>query len=114
MSYLPLILLFAAVAAFWYESLRARESAIGYCRAQCQLRNVQLLDQTVALVRLRSRWGMEGFRLLRTYRFDYSEAGTERWEGHLTLLGVRPVEFSLGLPADASSEDDSPPPPRLH
>jgi hypothetical protein len=117
MSYLPFILLFAAIAAFWYDSLRARESAMSYCRAQCSARRVQLLDQTVALARLRPRWGMEGFRLLRTYRFEYSEAGTERWEGHLTLLGIRPMEFSLGLPAEAGpdgEEEDAPPPPRLH
>jgi hypothetical protein len=114
MSYLPLILLFAAIAAFWYDSLRARESALKYCRAQCNARKVQLLDQTVALARLRPRWGMDGFRLLRTYRFEFSEVGTERWEGHLTLLGIRPMEFSLGLPAAEADEDDAPPPPRLH
>jgi len=116
MSYLPWILLFAAIAAFWYDSLRARESALVFCRAQCSVHKVQLLDQTVALSRLRPRWGQQGLRWLRTYRFEFSEEGTERWEGHITLLGVRPMEFSLGLPSEAVSgeDDDSPPPPRIH
>lgn len=92
------LLLIAACAWLWLDATRARELAVHTCIRGCQQRGVQLLDQTVALVRLSPAIGRGRLTLRRIYRFEYSEEGVERQDGHLTLIGRDLVEFSLGLP----------------
>ena len=96
---LALLALFA-LGWFWLDSLRARELAIGICRAACDHQDLQFLDQTVALRRLSLRRTPAGLRLRRVYRFDFSEEGVGRRNGHLTLVGLDLEELSLGLPND--------------
>lgn len=86
------------VGWFWLDSMRAREIALGICRAACERRGVQFLDQTVALRKLGIRWPNQGLRFRRVYRFDFSEEGVGRRNGYLVLLGTDLVEISLGLP----------------
>ncbi len=83
---------------FWLDSLRAREIAIGICRAACEQRDLQLLDQAVALQRIGVRRTPEGLRLRRVFRFDFSEEGVGRHSGTLVLRGIELEDFSLGLP----------------
>jgi hypothetical protein len=83
---------------FWLDSLRARELATGVCRAACKQRGLQFLDQTVALRHLGVRRTFAGLRFRRVYRFDFSEEGAGRRQGHLVLLGLDLEEISFGLP----------------
>jgi hypothetical protein len=83
---------------FWLDSLRARELATGVCRAACRQRDLQLLDQTVALRRLTVHRTIDGLRLRRVYRFDFSEEGAGRRNGYLVLSGLDLEEISFGLP----------------
>ena len=83
---------------FWLDSLRAREIAIGLCQAACRQRDLQWLDQTVALRRLGLTWRAEGVRLRRVYRFDFSEEGMERRQGYIVMRGLNLEELSFGLP----------------
>ena len=83
---------------FWLDSLRAREIALGICRAACEQRDLQFLDQAVALRRLRLAWGREGVRLRRVYRFDFSEEGVGRRSGYLVMRGMGLEDLSFGLP----------------
>ena len=69
------ILVLLLAGWFWLDSLRARELATGICRAACEQRGLQFLDQTVALRRLGVRRTPAGLRLRRVYRFDFSEEG---------------------------------------
>ncbi|HEC16613.1 MAG TPA: DUF3301 domain-containing protein [Sedimenticola sp.] len=94
---LATILLLILAVWLWLDSLRAKEQAVGICARACDEHLVQLLDQTVTLHRLGLRWGPEGIRLRRIYRFDYSEDGTGRHTGHLVLVGSRLEELSMGL-----------------
>lgn len=68
MNSLWAIFILLLIGWYWLDSLRARELALGICRAACEQRALQLLDQTVALRRLRLRWTADGIRLRRTYR----------------------------------------------
>ena len=86
------------VGWFWLDSLRARELATEICRAACEQRGLQLLDQTVALRHLRTRRTAAGLRLRRIYRFDFSEEGVGRRNGHLVLVGLDLENIDLGLP----------------
>ena len=98
MNYLLAILALLLLGWFWLDSLRARELATGICRAACEQRNVQFLDQTVALRHLGVRRTHAGLRLRRVYRFDFSEEGLGRRGGYLVLLGLDLESISLGLP----------------
>lgn len=76
------------VGWFWFDSLRARESAVRAARLACQADGVQLLDDTVALDALGLRRGDDGKPMLRRiYRFEFSDTGNNRLDGSVTLLG---------------------------
>jgi hypothetical protein len=92
---LPLLLILAAfsVAA---NSLRARERARHFAHALCARAGLQLLDQTVALrrVRLRRIPGV-GLRVLRCYRFEVSTDGHDRRHGSLDLIDGEVASYDL-------------------
>ena len=95
-----LTVIIIAVVWLFLDSLRAQERAITICNKACEERNVQFLDQTVSLHRIGVRWGAEGIRLRRIFRFDYSDDGENRHTGHLILAGTRQEELSMGLISD--------------
>ncbi len=98
MDSLVALLLLLLLGWFWLDSLRAREIAIAICRAACEQRELQLLDQAVALQRIGLGRTPRGLRLRRVFRFDFSEEGVGRRTGYLILRGVDLEAFSLGLP----------------
>ncbi|MEO8959611.1 MAG: DUF3301 domain-containing protein [Rudaea sp.] len=117
---LPLILILLA-AYFWQAALRSREQARALGRALCQRANVQLLDDTVALQRMRIERGRDGWlRLLRRYRFELSTDGTDRHCGSLDILAGAVVSYTMPQlePASGALPDDPMQPyrlpPRLH
>jgi len=83
------VALLAGLAWFWFDSLRARESAVRAARLACRADDVQLLDDTVALAALGVQRGDEGRPMLRRiYRFEFSDTGNNRLPGSITLLGA--------------------------
>lgn len=85
-----LIVLLAAIVWVWIDALRARDAALQACRRLSERLGVQLLDETVALRRLRPARDRDGrVRLRRHFRFEYSESGHERRQGEAVLLGCR-------------------------
>ncbi|KAA6184053.1 DUF3301 domain-containing protein [Thiohalocapsa marina] len=81
----------------WLDALRAREMAIGLARRACAKSGVQLLDQAVALRRLSLRWTRQGVRVHRRYRFEFSEEGIGRRQGHVILTGLRLESLTLDM-----------------
>ena len=81
------LLLLAALALFWLSSVNARDRAREAARGFCERQGWQLLDQTVALRRLRPRRHATGLQWERRYRFDFSPEGTGRRSGELTMVG---------------------------
>ncbi len=74
----------------WRDAMRARETAIEVCRRACRGYGVQLLDDTVALSRLRVvAGGRHGLTLRRIYEFEVSADGHTREGGCVTLTGAR-------------------------
>lgn len=101
-SLLLLAVLLGALV-FWRNSLRAREEAVRASRAACDLRGHQFLDDTVSLARLGVARGGQGWPLLRrTYEFEFSIDGYDRFVGSVTLFGTR-VE-SVYLPEGIARE----------
>jgi hypothetical protein len=93
---LAAIVLVLAAAWLWFDSLRAREHAVAAGRAACARYGVQLLDETVAITRLRVARDAEGrLRLRRTYVFEFSETGDNRRHGAIVMLGAQLEDLQL-------------------
>jgi hypothetical protein len=68
--------------------MRAREHALRACAKACKEINAQLLDQTVALQRIRIARDHGGrASWLRTYRFEYTHDGAQRLRGSVIIRG---------------------------
>ena len=83
-----LLALFAALAWFWFDSLRARELALRTgARAYADI-NVQFLDQSVSVDWLRLGRDARGqLQLRRVFSFDFSDNGADRRRGKIVILG---------------------------
>ncbi len=84
---IPLLLALAAVGLWWAGAVAARDRAIAAARVLCRDEGWQLLDETVALARLRPVRGDRGLQLERRYRFEFSADGGERSVGGVRLVG---------------------------
>ena len=88
---------------FWLDSARAREIATERARIECRRRGLLLLDDTVALRRLRLRATPQGLRFRRQFDFDFNDGTEARYRGGVTLLGVQVADFDLGGWRDSGS-----------
>ena len=95
MSTLLVMMICAAIALAWWSSARdAAERAEDLGREACHAAGVQWLDQTVHASGLRLRRGQDGrLGFERSFRFEYSEDGSDRHIGRLVLRGGRLVAF---------------------
>jgi hypothetical protein len=104
---LVIILFLSALAWLWFDSVRARETAVRSATSACRAAHRQFLDDTVAIARLRLARDDAGRLLLeRTYRFEFSDTGNNRRPGQIRLLGQEIV--ALQLP-DWPGNDADPP-----
>ena len=95
--WLPL-LAFMVLIGSWYHVLRLRERATSHARRLCERHGVQLLDDSVALHRLRVDWRRGTLHVLREYRFETSRGGDDRQPASIRLLGDRIVGESMPAP----------------
>lgn len=96
-AFVPFLLVLLAIY-LWQASLRAKERARHFAAALCSDAGVQLLDQTVALQRLRIRRGDDGrLHWLRRYRFELSTNGSDRHQGSLDVMQDRLVAHGLPM-----------------
>jgi hypothetical protein len=92
--------LLVGIGWFWSDSLRKREIALAAARRVCEQAGVQLLDETVALHRLRVRKDENMHsRFYREFSFEYSAAGDDRHPGRIYLLGEANLGVSLIQPS---------------
>ena len=92
------LLLLFTLAGVWFvfDTLRAREAAIGIARRACKEHGLQLLDDTVQGSRLRLARDLEGVaRVRRTFVFEFSEDGFARRTGSLVMLGAQVESLQL-------------------
>ena len=119
-SLLPLLLILAGFYV-WQGALRARELARTLSRELCAEAHVQLLDQTVALHKMRLvREPGHGLLLRRDYGFEFSVDGKDRHHGQLSVIDGRLLAHNMarvGPPAIEASGNVVPlplPGPRRH
>jgi hypothetical protein len=95
LDFLPILVL-AAVAWLWLDSLKARDAAMNTARAACDSEGLLLLDDTVAICRVALARDDDGHvRVRRVYEFEYSDTGDNRRKGSVVLLGKRVLMFTL-------------------
>ena len=92
------ILVLAAFAWLWLDSLKAREAAVRAAREVCAAEGLMFLDDTVAIASLKPVRNDEGqVTLQRAYDFEYSDTGNNRLKGSLVLRGRRLVIINVGM-----------------
>ena len=83
-----LLIAMILVAWLWFDIISARDAAISKGHDLTKRTNLQLLDESVACVRLRLSRNPKGHvQIQRTYEFDVSANGGDRMNCHLVLLG---------------------------
>ena len=86
----------AAGTYFWIDTLRARETALAAGREACKRYGLMLLDDTVAVTKLRFARDDEGrLHLARTYGFEFSDTGNNRRQGLIVLVGGETEDVSF-------------------
>ena len=84
--------LLAAVLLLWWNAQGAKQIALQATRAYCKQMDVQLLDDVVALKGFWIKRNDSGqLCLWRSYAFEFTATGHERYSGKVILLG-RQVE----------------------
>lgn len=92
------ILILAALAWLWFDSVKVREIAVRAARQACQAEGCQFLDETVAIAKLGTVRDDDGRLLLRrTYHFEYSDTGENRRPGSVVMLGQQVAALNIGL-----------------
>ena len=82
------LVVIAAAALLWADSLRARERAVRAGRDACARYGLQFLDETVSFARMRLARNGEGqLKIARTYTFEFSDTGNNRRDGAIVMLG---------------------------
>lgn len=92
---LPALLLVTA-GWLWHSALGAKECARSHARRICAHAQLQLLDETVSLQRMRPQRGADGWlQWRRDYAFDVSSNGADRHAASLRLNGNALLSYRL-------------------
>jgi hypothetical protein len=89
------VVLLTALVWFWFDSMRARETAERLAHEWCRARGWQLLDGTVALVSLSPTRSSGTFCLRRRYEFAHTRGDLQRHVGLIVMAGRRLENFVL-------------------
>ena len=90
------LLAMAAAAGYWLQAMGSKDRARAAARSVCERDQVQFLDDTVALAKLRLRRGEHGgIVFYREVRFEFTSDGAYRYPGMVTMLGARVLQCSL-------------------
>lgn len=89
----PVFLLFSVLALMawmWWSGQGCRVVALEAARRICNERQFQLLDESVAIKNLWFKRNARGqLSFWRSYVFEYSTSGDERFRGQVVVLGMQ-------------------------
>jgi len=81
---------------FWWKTLEIKHIAYRITEKRCQDEDVQLLDQGVALKKIRLRRNGSGRLTLElTFQFEFATTGDERYFGSVVMFGKRLESFNF-------------------
>lgn len=75
-------------AAYWMSAQKVKEIALQATKDHCWAMEVQMLDAYIALSKLGLARNKAGkIQLRRTFAFEFSSTGYERYSGEIIMLG---------------------------
>ena len=75
---------------YWVNAQKAKEIALGTAKDHCLSMEVQMLDDYVALNGIRlKRDKLRKMQIQRSFLFEFSSTGYERYQGTVWMLGRR-------------------------
>ena len=75
---------------YWFNAQKAKEIALGTAKDHCLAMEVQMLDDYVALNGIRlKRDKLRKMQIQRSFLFEFSSTGYERYQGTVLMLGRR-------------------------
>lgn len=83
---------------FWLESMKINEKARIIGAKLCKKNNVQFLDDTVHLSSI--KFGKNSYnqiKLLRKYKFEFTNSEYHRYNGELTLVGQQLLDSHMDV-----------------
>ena len=87
---LILIALLLGAYLYWFNGQQVKELALKAVRAHCLNLELQMLDEYVALNSIRLNRDPTGImRVRRSFLFEFSSTGNERYNGVCIMLGRR-------------------------
>ncbi|MGR9046518.1 MAG: DUF3301 domain-containing protein [Gammaproteobacteria bacterium] len=96
LSHVSMIFLLLLAAVYWFKTQAVKERALAAVIKHCQDREVQMLDDYVALNYVGFKRDESGtIRIARTFSFEFSSSGAERYQGQITLLGRKVVAIQM-------------------
>lgn len=99
----------ALLASHWWRSRHAKSLALQQAWKHCREHGLQLLDQSVALEKIRLQRGVDGrLQWRRYYQFEFSSTGQERCRGSLVLSGNRLLLIDTGDHVTWSGQPERP------
>jgi len=93
---LVVLLLFGLGGWYWLAAMSAKEYAHQVSSNACKQAQLNFLDDSVVLKKIRLRRDTEGrIMIYRWYEFEFTSDGSERYKGDVRLLGQRVLEVRL-------------------
>jgi len=86
------IIFFVIVGLIWYwwNSVSAYEVAYQEAKSACQRLNLQFLDDTLDVIKLRLCRHPKGYmQFCRVYEFEFSSDGDSRYKGYVSINGQK-------------------------
>ena len=92
-----ILFVIVGMAAFWWQQDVFRRRALALAKNACARADVQLLDDSVGLRRLRLRRSNGHFIIERHFGFEFSPSGAARYSGQIVFHGsaVQAVDLDL-------------------
>ena len=91
-----MILLFTAGFLYWQSTQKVREIALAATIRHCRDMELQMLDGYIAFSTFSLRRDQAGnTHIARTYQFEFSSTGAERYNGRIYMLGRRVESIQL-------------------
>ncbi len=90
LNHLLWLCLFLLFGYHWWRGQRVKELALNYTRRYCREADVQLLDDSIGL---RGVWlkrdGDGRLQFWRSYNFEFTATGDDRYQGRVVMLGEK-------------------------
>lgn len=86
-----------SLAYFWWRSMGIRNLALANIHERLAQNQLQLLDQSLVLEKIRMRRQNGWLRVYRQYSFEFSSTGDQRYQGRICMVGERMLSLDLDV-----------------